>query len=205
MKLYLPIGIAILLICGIAACSPVPPVVGELTPKVETVSGEFHRLLNAQTGLPRIDKVLEAVANGDKQTLHSLVEFTSAPCTTQDGLGGHPKCREGEAEGTVMEVLPFLDSEGSFIRKEEISNWTGINASGVYAIYEVSPTVTSEQYYPAGRYVIMFVGEENQPAVALRIGENGIVRVDTIFDSSLESWRAMLEREASKVLLPPKS
>ena len=205
MKQHFLPGVVILLICGITACSPAPPVVEEFTPTFEQSSVEFHRLLNAQIGLPRIDQILEAVANRDLQTLHSFVEFTSALCTRLDGLGGPPKCREGGEEGTVMEVLPFLGSEGSFIRKEEISSWTGIDASGVYAIYEVSSAVAAEQYYPAGRYVILFVGDENQPATAVRIGDNGIVRVDTIFDSSPESLRAMLDREASMVLLPPKS
>ena len=205
MKQYLTISAAILLMLGIAACSPQPTLVEELTPTIETVSGEFHRLLNAQIGLPRIDQVLEAVANRDVESLRSHVEFTGALCTHQDGLGGPPKCREGEAEGTPVEVLPFLGGEGSFIRKEDIDNWTGVTASGVYAIYEVSPAVTSEQYNPVGKYVILLVGEENQPAVALRIGESGIARVDTIFDSSAESLSAMIDREASTVLLPPKS
>ena len=65
--------------------------------------------------------------------------------------------------------------------------------------------ISSEQYYPIGKYVVLFVSGENQPAAALRIGERGIVRVDTIFDSSPESLRAMVEREASTVILAPKS
>jgi hypothetical protein len=140
------------------------------------------------------------------QSLRALIEFTNAECTQQDGLGGPPKCRTGEAEGTPVEVLAFLGSEGSFLRKDEIDNWTGVQAAGVYAIYEVNAAViTAEQYYPTGRYVILFVSEENQLATALRIGESGIVRVDTIFDASPASLDAMIEREALNVLLAPKS
>jgi hypothetical protein len=192
----------VLFILGTSACLPVKE---NLTPTIEPVLPDAYRFPDAQTGLPVIDQVWEAVASGDLQSLRSLIEYTNAPCTSQDGLGGPPKCREGESEGTPVQVLSFLSSEGSFLRKEEIDNWTGITTSGVYAIYKVSPAVTSEQYYPIGKYVILFVGGGDQPAVAVRIGESGIVRVDTIFDSSFVGLNAMMEREAGQVILAPKS
>ncbi len=138
--------------------------------------------LTTQTGIGSIDQILSAVASGDTEALRSLVEFTNAPCTQQDGLGGPPKCREGEVEGTPVDVLPFLGGEGSFLRKDEIGNSPGIDVTSVYAVYEVNAAaISSEEYYPIGKYVILFVGEGNQPAVALRIGEQGIVRVEHIF------------------------
>jgi hypothetical protein len=147
---------------------------------------------------------LEAVAAEDRQALISLVEYIDAECTHKDGLGGPPKCREDEVEGTPVEVLSFLSSEGSFLRKEEIDNWTGIDVSGLYAIYEVSPAVSSEQYYPVGKYALMFLSEGSYPAVVLRLGETGIVRVDHVFDSSPDFLNAIVEREASTVVLAPK-
>ncbi len=203
---FLPFAVFIILGMAVAACSPVTPATQEpaATPQ-STSPNEAYYSLTVETGVEQVDRVLEAVASGDPQALRAVVEFTEAICTQGDGLGGPPKCREGEAEGSPMEVLPFIGSEGSFIRKDEIECWTGIDVSGVYAIYEVSSDVSPEQYYPAGEYVILFVSDENQPAVALRVGESGIVRVDHIFDSSVQSLNAMLEREASAVLLPPKS
>jgi hypothetical protein len=200
LKQDFAITAAILLIFGIAACSPVIP-----APMQEAAPAEPFHPLTTETGIETIDQVLSAVSNGDTEALRSLAEFTNAKCTQQDGLGGPPKCREGEAEGTPVEVLAFLSSEGSFLRKEEIGDWQGIDVSGVYAVYEVSPAVTSEQYYPLGKYVIVFVSEEDRPAVALRLGERGIVRVDHIFDSSPEILRALVEREASQVILAPKT
>lgn len=206
MKYHLHIAIGVLLTLVIAACAPAAPASQETAPPQQVASAEPFHPLSTQTGNEAIDQVLEAVSRGDPQSLRSLVEFTNAVCTQQEGLGGPPKCREGEAEGTPVEVLSFLGGEGSFIRKDEIGNWTGITASGIYAIYEVNAAViSSEQYYPIGKYVVLFVSGENQPAVALRIGERGIVRVDTIFDSSPESLRAIVEREASTVILAPKS
>jgi hypothetical protein len=206
MKRDFLIAFAVLLILGIHACSPATPIQEELTPAFETTSSEPYSPLTTQTGVQPIDRVLTAVANNDMQSLRALIEFTNAECTQQDGLGGPPKCRTGEAEGTPVEVLAFLGSEGSFLRKDEIDNWTGVQAAGIYAIYEVNAAViTAEQYYPIGKYVILFVSEENQLATALRIGESGIVRVDTIFDASPASLDAMIEREALNVLLAPKS
>jgi hypothetical protein len=206
MKRNLAIAFAILFIAGITACGPVTPAVQEVSPTQHLALGEAFHPLTAQTGIESIDQVLTAVSSGDARSLHSLIEFTNALCTQQEGLGGPPKCREGEVEGTPVEVLSFLGSEGSFLRKDEIEGWTGIAASGIYAIYEVNAAViSSEQYYPVGKYVIVLMNAGNQPAVALRIGESGIVRVDTVFESSPESLRAMVEREASTVILAPES
>ena len=206
MKYGISLILAIVLILGIASCAPVTPATQEPVSSEQTESAEPYHPLTAQTGIEGIDQVLEAVASGDPQSLRSLIEFTEAVCTRQDGLGGPPKCREGEAEGTPVEVLSFLAGEGSFIRKEDIGDWPGIAASGIFAVYEVNTAVvSSEQYYHVGKYVILFVSGENQPAVALRIGERGIVQVDTIFEPLPDNLNAMLEREASTVILAPKS
>ena len=149
--------------------------------------------------------MLSSVASGDPQLLRSLVKFTSAKCTQLDGLGGPPKCREGEAEGTSVEVLPFMGEEGSFIHKDEIENWQGIEVSDLYAIYRVSEDVEFEKYYPAGDIAVIFVAPENRPAVSLRISEGGIVRVDHIFDTSPQSLEAILQWEASELILAPVS
>jgi hypothetical protein len=205
MRPYFHIVFILFLTLGVATCAPVTPAVQEATPTLQPAPAEPYHPLTSRTGIESIDAILEAVASGDMQSLRSLVEFTNAKCTTQDGLGGPPKCLEGEAEATLVDVLAFLGSEGGFLRKAEINNWPGVEASGVYAVYEVSPAVTSEQYYPVGKYVILFVTEENQSAAAIRIGERGIVRVDDILGSSPESLRATVEREASTVILPPKN
>lgn len=206
MKQSVQLIFAILIVLSIGACTPLTPAAQEPEPTQKTATAEPYYPVTTRTGIETIDQVLIAVARDDQESLRSLVEFTNAQCTQQDGLGGPPKCRAGETDGTPVEVLSFLGSEGSFLRKDEIGSWTGIAASGIYAVYEVNTSVlSSEQYYPVGKYVILFAAEENQPAAALRIGERGIVRVDTIFDSAPESLRGLVEREASTVILAPKS
>ena len=206
MTRYFYVILSLLFLGSVAACSPATAIPAEQTPTSPPAAVEPYHPLNTRTGVGVIDNVIETVARGDQEALAALIEFTQAPCTHADGLGGPPKCREDEEEGTIFEVLPFLGGEGSFLRRDEMENWSGLTSTGIYAVYEVNAAViTAEQYYPIGNYLILFAGEDNQPAVALRIGERGIVRVDYIFDTSPESLRAMVEREASTVILAPRS
>jgi hypothetical protein len=187
------------LIAVISACSPVVPTAQESTSQAKPTA-TVHPL-TTRTGIAEIDRVLEA--SGDVQKLRSLVQFTSTKCTRLDGLGGPPKCRSGEGEGALVDVLPFLGPEGSFLRKDELRNWQGFEAAGIFAIYEVSPDAFSDENYPSGQYAILFVGQEKQPAVSLRVRDGKIVRVDYLFDDSPESLLATLQREADRLILAP--
>ncbi len=160
--------------------------------------------LDTRTGLPDVDKVLATVASGDPEEIRAQIQYTRAPCTWEDGLGGPPKCREGEAEGTLLEVLPLISSEGGHIRKNEISSWQGIDEKALYAVYRVSENALDEKYYPPGDYIVFFVPGDNQATTALRIAGGGIVRVDTIFGEFPDSIKRMVERDTSEVILPPK-
>lgn len=199
MKGYIQIVFMALLVLTNAACSPVTPAV----PTSGPISTEGYHPLATRTGIAEIDSVLAVVASGDDQELRSLIQFTNAKCTQAEGLGGPPKCRAGESQGTPVEVLPFLGSEGSFLRKDEIADWQGIDMIGLYAIYEVSSEVTVEEYYPAGQYAILLLGEAGQSPVVLRVRNGRIVRVDYVLDGSPEALQATLQREAAKVILPP--
>jgi hypothetical protein len=176
-----------LFLLGVVACSPATATGPERIPAVASTSSGAHHPLTTRTDIQVIDQVLNAVAGGDSQKVRAVIEFFEAECTHQEGLGGPPKCREGEAEGTPVEVLAFTGPEGGHIRKDELGNWT-LNASGVYAVYEVNPAaVASEQDYPIGSYVILFVDEADRSATALHLGERGILRVDLLLDTSPES------------------
>lgn len=186
-------GIVLLSVTLLAACASSTPVVRQGYP------------LETRTGNSDIDLVLAAVESGDAQELRYLVQYTNAPCTNADGLGGPPKCREGEAEGTMSEVLPFISSEGSFLRKEEIGNWRGIDPAALYAIYRVSPNALQEQYYPQGDHIAFFVARENQTVDALHIADGKIVRVDTLFGEIPDSLETIIDRDTSEVILAPKT
>ena len=198
------VNILLVSVFGIAACSPAPAT-EQATTSPEPTAAEAYHPLSTRTGIEEVDRVLEAVASGDRQALLSVVQFTEAECTHAQGLGGPPKCREGEEEGTSMEVFPFLGGEGSYLRKDEIGNWQGIDISALYAVYEVSPDVHAEEYFPIGEYVILLIDSTNGEPVALRVAEGGIVRVDFLYVPIPETLNALIQREASNVVLAPRS
>ncbi len=201
MKWYIPITSATFLIVGIAACVPNVPVIQESASAPQSATPDVSYPLGTRTGVEEIDRILDS--SGDVQELRSLIQFTSARCTRLDGLGGPPKCRQDEGEGTRVDVLPFLGPEGSFLRKDEIEKWQGFEVSGLFAIYEVSSNAFSNDNYPAGQYAILFVGKDSQPAISLHISDGKLVRVDYIFDNSVELLNTILQREAARLILAP--
>ena len=160
--------------------------------------------LDTKTGIPEVDNVLTVVSGRNSEKLHALIRYTVAPCTTADGFGGPPKCRQGERDGTLLEVLPIIGSEGSYIRKDEIDSLKGINVDGIYAIYRTSEDALNEQYYPPGDYIILFMPSENESVVALHIADGGIVRVDNLFGEFPDSQKIVIQRDTAEVILAPR-
>jgi hypothetical protein len=189
----------ILLALAMIACSAATSATQESTP---TPSEGFYPF-TTKTGIEEVDTIIETIASGDAQMLRSLIQFTDTKCTKAEGMGGPPKCRAGEAEGMPVEVLPILGPEGHFFYKEEIEEWTGVEADGVYAIYQVSSEVYSEPEFPAGKYAVMFVDKRSPAIISLRLDNGQIVRVDYILDLSPEISKGWIEREAANVILAP--
>lgn len=166
------------------------------------VAQEYHPL-STRTMVEEIDIVINAVESGN---VSKLFVFLQTTCVTVNGLGGPPPCREDEAEGTPVEVLPFLGAEGSFFRKDEIQDSVGLKAIGVYAVYEISDTVFSDANYPAGDYGIMTVGLEGRPDVVLQVTGDGIVRIAYIFFNAYGSTLIdFLQSNAKTMILAPVS
>ncbi len=132
-----------------------------------------------QTGFAEIDKIITVVLGGDITELQQLLDFTSTKCTFAEGLGGPPKCLKTEKEGDSVEVLPFLGSEGSFLRKEDIGRWQGLDVSELFAVYQVSESAYSDKNYPTGDYAIVFIGnQEKKTSLTLQIKQGKIIRID---------------------------
>jgi len=197
-------GSALLSACA-ALATPIQertPVPLLTEPVVEAGGRDFYPL-TTRTGIEDIDIILAAVEIGDPQALRDLFRFTSTACTTAEGLGGPPKCRDGESDGTHVEVLPFLGPEGSFLRRDEIGNFPGLNVTGLYAVYRVSENAYSEVEYPAGEYGVALVAQESSPNIILQVLNGGIVRIDYVFGPSLEDLKAVLDRDASGIVISP--
>jgi hypothetical protein len=187
--------------CASPAAQPEDVVV--VPSEAETVGNQneagFYPL-SMRTGDTDVDAVLAAVESGDPQQLRDLFRFTTVACTTAEGLGGPPKCQDGEAEGTPVEVLPFLGSEGHFLRAADVSNFPGVDVTGLYAVYKVSDAAYSEEEYPVGEYAVMFVGDENQPGIVIQI-RDGIVRIDYLYSPTYLD--ETIQRDAEELIFAP--
>lgn len=153
-----------------------------------------------RTGIPELDEIIRIVLVGDTEGLRRLISTSKIGCTHALGLGGPPKCQEGEEEGTAVEVLPILGPEGHHMRREELEGWPGVEVVGLYAAYEVGEGAYSDPNYPAGVYAIVFVAGSGRPALVLQVTEGRLVRIDNEFGPSL---RERMEREAAAIILPP--
>jgi hypothetical protein len=141
-------------------------------------SPTFSATLN-QTGFAELDKIITVALGGDVTELQQFLGFTSTNCTFAEGLGGPPKCMKTEKEGDPVEVLPFLGSEGSFLRKEDIGNWQGLDVSELYAVYQVSESAYSDKNYPTGDYAIVFIGnQDKKTSIILQVKQGKIIRID---------------------------
>jgi hypothetical protein len=171
--------------------------VSTFTPPQPEISAQEQ---TGSTGIPEIDTIIDIALADNIQDELQLLQFSSLACTRAEGLGGPPKCREGEEEGTKIEAFPFLGSEGHHMRRNEADGWTGIQASAVYAIYRVSEQVYSDEDYPAGEYAIVFLNENEESFVTAQVTGGKIVRIDDGFGDPAE---INLEQVASEIILTP--
>ncbi len=152
------------------------------------------------TGIPELDQIVSIVLNGNIDEQQSLIEFSEMGCTNAEGLGGPPKCEASEAEGSPVEVLPFLGPEGHFIRKADIDTWEGLNVTGLFAAYEVSDKAYSDANYPAGDYALVFLDAGSpETTITLQIKNGRIVRIDYRFGNP----PTIKEEDVAKYLVMP--
>ena len=196
-----------LVVLVISSCAPAAtPAEESATTEPETTSTtEKYHSLDTRTGIAEIDTVLEAVASNDPQKLRDAIHYSTLACKTVNALGGPPPCQEGEAEGTLVEALPILGSEGGHLRKEDIQDSFVLDVTGLYAVYRVSEQVFSDANYPKGDYGVILIGTDNSSNVVLQIKEGGILRIDFVMNDSPDALRNILERDVSEVILAPMS
>ena len=136
----------------------------------------------APTGIAELDAIIAAVLAGDATAQKNLIGYTEASCSSAEGLGGPPACLPGEPEGTLVEVLPILGSEGGYIRKSDIGAWDGLRTTALYAAYEVSDAAYTEPNFPAGQYALVFGGTSGTGSdFTLQVRNGRIVRIDYYF------------------------
>jgi hypothetical protein len=89
--------------------------------------------------------LVNAARTGNVAAIEAAVRYQPVPCTTnQQGVGGPPLCREGEAEGTPVNVVFATTCEGYYARPGELAlDQIEFGAAGggdaLYGVYAIDP------------------------------------------------------------------
>ncbi|MCK5429309.1 MAG: hypothetical protein KAI94_07550 [Anaerolineales bacterium] len=152
-----------------------------------------------RTGIEEVDRLVEAILSNQVDARRALVHFAEVGCTTADGLGGPPKCEPAEQDGTPVEVLPILGTEGHHVRRASIDRALSFNVEGLYAIYLVPEDVWQDESYPAGEYGLVFILFDNPFPMTVHVKEGGIVRLD--FHTGITPAE-VIEPKGGELILP---
>jgi hypothetical protein len=157
---------------------------------------------NTRTGVPEIDRVIDAISRQDVDARVELIRYIQFPCTTRDGLGGPPKCEEGEADGTIVTAFPVLYSVGTHTRPEDIWRVLNFTVRGLFAVYQVLEVGYEQDYWPVGDDAIVFTSEDGgyPHTVTLHVTNGEIVRLD--YGMSWPPFDQIWER-SDTFILPP--
>lgn len=181
----------------LAGCKPVEPVVDI---QVEPAANEPLETDDAAAGLR---PVARSILSGVIDERLRLIQFLSTGCTFADGLGGPPKCQEGQEEGTLVEVFPVGGSEGSFATRETIDQTLEFTVIDLYAVYAVPDDAYREDFWPAGDYALVFNRTQNEIPMPLTVlvNDGKIVRLQFHFGTPVEDLLAGVP--VSQIIIPP--
>ena len=124
-----------------------------------------------RTGDPDLDAIIDAVEAKDASALRALLIFQTQACTTELGLGGPPKCLDGQADGTEVGVFAYSLCEPGWIRDDGIEaalTETLSNMPELYAAFRAPAGYTLAQ--TAVQSVLLFDGDDP------RVDESGFNR-----------------------------
>ncbi|NJN43585.1 MAG: hypothetical protein HC806_01810 [Anaerolineae bacterium] len=196
-KIFLSISLLVLLFVQVA-CTPVEGVLEVQIEPAAQVQGEENPLNDAKA----IAKLLLGI-DGNFLPLEKI-QYLTAPCTTADGLGGPPKCAEGQADGTLIEVFPVGGPEGSYATADNIESvLASMTLKRLYAVYEIPSDTYTDEYCPIGQYALLFERELNDipMPITAHVRDGKLVRLDFHFGVSEEDELQSIPVEL--VLIPP--
>ncbi|MCC7363082.1 MAG: hypothetical protein IT303_01825 [Dehalococcoidia bacterium] len=166
-----------------AAATPTASVPTSKTPPEPTVAEHVrYHDYPATTGIAGVDTVIASVAAGDAGALITAVVILGVPCTPNpQGVGSLPRCPDGAAAGTLLELVPMPLCEGYYADMQEVTERITTAMSEAPRLYAVSRAESQ----PLGQateadYLVTFGFREEQPA--------GIFRVALMADGTITGF-----------------
>jgi len=216
------VAAALLAVLVLAACggddegpaTPTPPTTATASPTPAGTGGPSPSPTGPTPapgviGVPAFDELAERFVEGDIAGLVDAVRYTALACETVQGLGGPPECRPGEAEGTIVHVIPFSSCEGEYKREDQLVPLLEAQVErdpGLYAAFSLRDRGTPER--PLGEYGILFRldGPAGVGPLGLMFGVSGEGELMGIWAGCGATPADIFERFAGdEVLLEPQS
>lgn len=154
------------------------------TTTVRTVGAvQPTKVIQVFTNIPEVDQVASAAVQKDKIELAGLTGYQKAPCTADAASRpADPPCRDGEADGTVVEVLAQTDCLArTWVRPELVPDafaaaFGGANIT-LFAAYR--PKAGADDF-GAGEVLVFSTGvtDPGRDGVALHINQGRVVLID---------------------------
>jgi len=125
---------------------------------------------------PEVDRVVEAVRANNHQALVDMVGYQQLACSNASVATGEvPRCRFGEAEGTVVEVVRYGGCEGAYLRRDDVPN-------AIQHLLDPRPQVyaafKAPEDWAQGDYaVVLTSSEQGRPVATELVLENGKIVV----------------------------
>ena len=157
----------------------------------------------AQTGIPELDAIVEALRSGDPEDLRPLISFSKRTCVNS-GLG-LPSCGPGQPEGTLVDTFVDVLCEGVFYRPDQIDSIVGpLSDWRFYALYN-RPAASALSFLPGVQYVAVIYHEGSsglRSAKSVEIADGHIVQTAQSCPSMYpEQWVVALG--LTDAVLPP--
>ena len=153
-------------------------------------------------GIPEVDRVLDTLFLHPDQA-DSLLVYTKAACTMSDGLGGPPKCTESQNEGTIVEGIPVLGSEGQFIPQGSRSLTDIIGQTDLLGVFKVVEDLNPKNIILPGSTVSCWPNKQPARSLSCVLPQMGlsawIFRPRFLGKSSL-TWKSISNQAAKPQL-----
>ncbi len=129
--------------------APTPASTPEVTPPTPAPAPS-----PGSTGVPALD-VLTSIAASDLESVASEIRYSEIACVAVGSPGEPPQCREGEAPGTIIPVIPFAQCEGSYLRPDEVANVLAsfVSEPALHSVFVLNP---NEANFLGSPYGILF-------------------------------------------------
>lgn len=127
--------------------------IGSPTPEVTSTSPAGPR----RTGDASLDAIIAAVERRDVEALDGLVEYVEIECLAEPEMSWHPRCEEGEREGTVVPGFPRGACEGSLVRNatEEVVRFAQ-GTDGFWAALDTPDDYRAGRPWVSGDTLLVF-------------------------------------------------